>query len=201
MLDYPGAEIFLTTDGMRFTDETAAWDTVFSDLIATGTTDFWVVTDSRSVKGATFATKMQQGLADSAETFEELAQKMGIPLKRLERTFRLYNAAAKSGIDPEFGRTRFLQDLTKPPYYFGRERFEVHYTCGGIAVLPDARVRKKSEFSSEAIPGLYAAGETTGGLHGKFRLGGSGLLDAFVFGRIAGRNAALHALGSPAKPL
>lgn len=75
MLDYPGAEIFLTTDGMRFTDETAAWDTVFSDLIATGTTDFWVVTDSRSVKGATFATKMQQGLADSAETFEELAQK------------------------------------------------------------------------------------------------------------------------------
>lgn len=201
MLDYPGAEIFLTTDGMRFTDETAAWDTVFSDLIATGTTDIWVVTDSRSVKGATFATKMQQGLADSAETFEELAQKMGIPLKRLERTFRLYNAAARSGIDPEFGRTRFLQDLAKPPYYFGRERFEVHYTCGGIAVLPDARVRRKSEFSSEAIPGLYAAGETTGGLHGKFRLGGSGLLDAFVFGRIAGRNAALHAEGSPAKPL
>lgn len=201
MLDYPGAEIFLTTDGMRFTDETAAWDTVFSDLIATGATEFWVVTDSRSVKGATFATKMQQGLADSAETLEELARKMGVPLKRLERTFRLYNEAARNDMDPEFGRTRFLQDLSKPPYYFGRERFEVHYTCGGIAVLPDARVRKGSEFSSEAIPGLYAAGETTGGLHGKFRLGGSGLLDAFVFGRIAGKNAALHALRDQAKPL
>ncbi len=128
---------------------------------------------------------MQQGLADSAETLEELARKMGVPLKRLERTFRLYNEAARNDMDPEFGRTRFLQDLSKPPYYFG----------------PDARVRKGSEFSSEAIPGLYAAGETTGGLHGKFRLGGSGLLDAFVFGRIAGKNAALHALRDQAKPL
>lgn len=194
MLDYPGAEIFLTNEGVRFTDETAAWDTVFSDLIATGSTEFWVVTDSRSVKGATFATKMQQGLAASAETLEGLADAMGVPLKRLERTFRLYNEAARSDSDPEFGRTRFLQDLSKPPYYFGRERFEVHYTCGGIAILPDARVKRGSEFSSEGIPGLYAAGETTGGIHGKFRLGGNGLLDAFVFGRIAGRNAARHAL-------
>ena len=52
----------------------------------------------------------------------------------------------------------------------------MHYTCGGIAINP------------------YAAGEVTGGVHGKFRLGGSGLLDAFVFGRIAGRNAAQTSL-------
>lgn len=189
VLDYPGAEIFLTARGERFTDETASWDTVLADLTAAGGSEFWVITDSRSRKGATFATKVQQGLVESAVSLKELAKKMNISSAQLSEVFARYNEAARTGADPDFGRTRFLQELKEPPFYFGRERFEVHYTCGGIAINPKAEVLYAGS-QKRPVLGLYAAGEVTGGVHGKFRLGGSGLLDAFVFGRIAGRNAA-----------
>ena len=193
MLDYPGAEIFLTARGERFTDETASWDTVLADLTAAGGSDFWVITDSRSRKGSTFATKVQQGLVESAASLKELAKKMNISSAQLSEVFARYNEAARTGTDPDFGRTRFLQELKEPPFYFGRERFEVHYTCGGIAINPKAEVLYAGS-QKRPVLGLYAAGEVTGGVHGKFRLGGSGLLDAFVFGRIAGRNAAQTSL-------
>lgn len=60
----------------------------------------------------------------------------------------------------------------------------LHYQNGGL------RFNKKGE---TAIPGLYAAGEVTGGVQGENRLGGNSLLDVLVFGRIAGKNAALYA--------
>lgn len=190
VLDYPGAEIFLTLSGARFTDETASWDVVLADLMAAGGSDFWVITDSQSRKGATFATKVQQGLVESAESLSELADKMHLRLPVLERVLARYNEAARTGVDPDFGRMRFLQELREPPFYFGRERFEVHYTCGGIVISPQAEVMRPD---GTPLPGLYAAGEASGGLHGKFRLGGNGILDAFVFGRIAGANAARSA--------
>ena len=49
--------------------------------------------------------------------------------------------------------------------------------------------------AGEAIPGLYAAGEVTGGVHGANRLGGNAVADFVVFGRIAGEEAAEYALG------
>ena len=58
---------------------------------------------------------------------------------------------------------------------------------GGIEINEHTQVLNKS---GQVIPGLYAAGETAGGLHGTNRLGGNALLEIHVFGRIAGRNAA-----------
>ena len=63
----------------------------------------------------------------------------------------------------------------------------MHFTCGGLAIDTHARVLDRS---GNPIPGLFAAGETTGGIHGKDRLGGNSLIDCFVFGRIAGEEAA-----------
>lgn len=196
VLDSPGAEMFLTQEGRRFTDETASWDRVFRDLARTGSGQFWVVTDGRSTKGVTFAAKVQQGRVMSAGSVGELARRMNVDERNLREAFGQYNAAAHSGTDPAFGRTRFLQDLSTPPFYCGRERFEVHYTCGGLAIDRDARVLARTRDPGaersvrSPVPGLLAAGETTGGVHGNFRLGGNGLLDAFVFGRAAGRTAA-----------
>lgn len=65
---------------------------------------------------------------------------MNISSAQLSEVFARYNEAARTGTDPDFGRTRFLQELKEPPFYFGRERFEVHYTCGGIAINPKAEV-------------------------------------------------------------
>ena len=58
---------------------------------------------------------------------------------------------------------------------------------GGVAINPNAEVLDGSD---QPIPGLYAAGEVTGGVHAGNRLGGNAIADCFVFGRIAGRNAA-----------
>jgi fumarate reductase flavoprotein subunit len=59
---------------------------------------------------------------------------------------------------------------------------------GGIVINEKAQVLSKER---EPIKGLYAAREVTTGVHGSNRVGGNGLLDAFVFGRIAGENAAV----------
>jgi succinate dehydrogenase/fumarate reductase flavoprotein subunit len=58
---------------------------------------------------------------------------------------------------------------------------------GGVEINERTQVLDKN---GRAIPGLYAAGEVTGGIHGANRLGGNAIADIFVFGRIAGRNAA-----------
>ncbi|ROP51223.1 fumarate reductase/succinate dehydrogenase flavoprotein subunit [Streptomyces sp. PanSC9] len=63
-----------------------------------------------------------------------------------------------------------------------------HYVMGGIAVDSDTA-------AARGVPGLFAAGEVAGGMHGSNRLGGNSLSDLLVFGRRAGRHAADHALG------
>jgi succinate dehydrogenase / fumarate reductase flavoprotein subunit/L-aspartate oxidase len=65
----------------------------------------------------------------------------------------------------------------------------LHYQNGGLKIDSDCHT---------SVPGLFAAGEVTGGVHGENRLMGNSLLDVLVFGRIAGRNAAAYALETPA---
>jgi succinate dehydrogenase/fumarate reductase flavoprotein subunit len=76
---------------------------------------------------------------------------------------------------------RYEIDITKEPILIYPT---LHYQNGGL------RFNEKGE---TAIPGLYAAGEVTGGVQGENRLGGNSLLDVLMFGRIAGKNAALYA--------
>ena len=76
---------------------------------------------------------------------------------------------------------RYGIDITKEPILIFPT---LHYQNGGL---------KFNENGETVIPGLFAAGEVTGGVQGENRLGGNSLLDVLVFGRIAGRNAALYA--------
>ncbi len=76
---------------------------------------------------------------------------------------------------------RYGIDMTKEPILVYPT---LHYQNGGL---------KFNEKGETAIPGLYAAGEVTGGVQGENRLGGNSLLDVLVFGRIAGKNAAFYA--------
>src|SRR5437764_1864457 len=77
-----------------------------------------------------------------------------------------------------------------------REAMEVgptcHYVMGGVRVDADTQ--------ASTVPGLFAAGEVAGGMHGANRLGGNSLSDLVVFGRRAGEHAAAYALGLPALP-
>jgi len=68
-----------------------------------------------------------------------------------------------------------------------------HYVMGGVEVDPETAAAK--------VPGLFAAGEVAGGMHGSNRLGGNSLSDLLVFGRRAGAAAAERAVGTKAAPL
>merc|ERR1712078_436304 len=71
------------------------------------------------------------------------------------------------------------------PFYVAIITPVIHYCMGGLEVTADAEVISKNG----VIPGLYAAGEIAGGVHGNNRLGGNSLLDCVVFGRVAGKAA------------
>lgn len=77
--------------------------------------------------------------------------------------------------------------LETAPYYAVCVTPAIHHTMGGLSVNTDTQVLKADR---TPIPGLYAAGEVTGGLHGANRLGGNGVADIVVNGRLAGIAAA-----------
>ncbi|PYM57244.1 MAG: fumarate reductase/succinate dehydrogenase flavoprotein subunit [Candidatus Rokuibacteriota bacterium] len=76
-------------------------------------------------------------------------------------------------------------DITKEPMEVGPT---CHYVMGGVRVDPDTT-------AAVGLPGLFAAGEVAGGMHGSNRLGGNSLSDLLVFGRRAGHHAAEYARG------
>jgi succinate dehydrogenase / fumarate reductase flavoprotein subunit len=80
-------------------------------------------------------------------------------------------------------------DITKEPMEVGPT---AHYVMGGVEVDPDT--------GAASVPGLYAVGEVSGGMHGSNRLGGNSLSDLLVFGRRAGLAAAEYVTGLPARP-
>src|SRR3974390_57863 len=80
-------------------------------------------------------------------------------------------------------------DITAEPMEVGPT---CHYMMGGVRV--------DAETQAATVPGLFAAGEVAGGMHGSNRLGGNSLSDLVVFGRGAGRGAADHAESRPGSP-
>lgn len=188
LIDYAGGDIFITLRGRRFIDEGLAWNKISAAVLRQPEKEIWVITDSASRKSATLGLKIANGFVKKSDTVEEMAAGMGIPAAVLKETLDTYNRAARTGFDPEFGKTIFTQTLDHPPYYWGRERIFVHTSFDGIATDREARVIDERGIP---IPGLYAAGEFAGGIFGRDRLGGAGISNCLVMGRAAGRNAAL----------
>lgn len=145
------------------------------------------MTDSQSFKGDSAEMKILEGRVRVAENLEALAKGLDVPLETLRETLARYNAFVREGIDRDFGKRSLLLTVEEPPFYYGEESLGVLVTLGGLAIDTEGRVLDKRGLP---IPGLYAAGETTGGVHGASALGGTTLTEIFVFGRRAGREAA-----------
>ncbi|WP_136806667.1 flavocytochrome c [Desulfosediminicola flagellatus] len=148
------------------------------------------IVDSQGVKYATTLDKcLKRGVVQAFDSIEELAKSNMIPEASLIETVRNYNMYLGHGCDTEFEKSlpKDLKPLTTPPYYSIRLLPKVHYCMGGIRINSKAQVLSVSE--GLPIPGLYAAGEVTGGIHGASRLGSNSIVECIVFGRIAGVNA------------
>lgn len=191
---YVGADIFLTPEGKRFVNEGASWSTLRDAMRALPNGRMWVLTDSASVKNNEFSGKLFSGVIRKADTLDEVADVIGCKTRVLKETVDRYNGFVRTGKDEDFGKQTLLQTIEKPPFYFGEERLNVHSTEGGLRIDAEARVLDSNH---RPIPGLYAAGETVGGIHGRSRPGGNGTLACVVFGRIAGKNAAHESLSRP----
>lgn len=132
---------------------------------------------------------LERGIIKKFNTWEEVAIAYNVPLDALKKTVSDYNRYIAQGKDEEFGR--YLNKEAKPlelPVYVQRLLPKVHYTMGGLNTNAQAQV---TDISNDLpIPGLYAAGESVGGVHGAVRLGTVSGPTCLVFGRIAGKNAA-----------
>ncbi len=85
------------------------------------------------------------------------------------------------------GSVNLTKRIEDGPFWACYTGMTVHHTMGGINTNVKAQAL---DWEGKVIPGLYAAGEITGGIHGTNRVGGNAVLDCFVFGQIAGENAA-----------
>ena len=183
--------ILVNAEGKRFYDEVSTRDKVSAAIIAQPDKSAWLVVDQSMVdKSAVIAGYIKSGYTVTGATYEELAKAMGVDEATFVSTMNTWNQAVEAKSDAEFNRTSFANPLTAAPYYAIKITPAVHHTMGGIAINPKAEVLNEK---GEAISGLFAAGEVTGGVHGANRLGGNAVADFTVFGRIAGQSAADNA--------
>jgi flavocytochrome c len=180
--------IFVNTDGNRFVAEDARRDDMIKAIYKQPGSIMWVVADRARYEPADplISVQVEIGKALKADTLDELAQKMEIPAANLKAAIDQYNAGFDGAADP-FGLRTYGKKMGVGPFYAAQRLPTVHHTMGGLLIDSSARVIGTS---GQPIPGFYAAGEVTGGVHGANRLGGNALADCSVFGKIAGQSAA-----------
>merc|ERR1712072_360187 len=106
-------------------------------------------------------------------------------------------ASGKTGSGKKFYHNIIPGDkVASEPFYVAIITPVIHYCMGGLEVDVNSMC---IDAMGKAIPGLYAAGEVAGGVHGNNRLGGNSLLDCVVFGRVAGAHCAKWMLGNDHK--
>lgn len=130
---------------------------------------------------------LRRGVIHRYNTLAELAQDFDIPAAALESTIKEFNLSCIEGKDV-FGRSyKEARPLVEPPWYLIEIQAKAHHTMGGIAIKPAGEA---VDASGRIIAGLFAAGESTGGLFGVERIPSHSLTDALVTGLSAGRLAA-----------
>jgi tricarballylate dehydrogenase len=145
--------------------------------------------------------KIRQVTKAESETVAGLADKLGIDVEALQHTVDAYNAACRpgdynpstldgvhtEGLEPP--KSNWALPLDSPPYVGFAVTCGITFTFGGLKI--DAATGQVFDAEERPMPGLYAAGELVGGLFYNNYAGGSGLMAGAVFGRIAGRAAAM----------
>ncbi len=187
--------IFVNDEGKRFVDEGARRDVMTNALFEQPNAHMWVILDSHDYPTGDEKNNFNEsvneliaaGRAFKGETLEELAGEIGVDPANLVAAVEEFNTHVDAKTPDSFGRTLYADKIDQGPFYAGARIPTVHHTMGGVKINTDAQV---IDANGNIIPGLYAAGEVTGGIHGSNRLGGNALTDTVVFGRIAGTNAA-----------
>ena len=158
---------------------------------------WWIIIDEEGFDAVAAAEAPGLRPQHVAESATELGEELGMPPGALETTVATYNRHAAQGADPYFHKSaRWLRALTGPlaavdPRVLGVEAATTTgiagFTLGGLHTAVDGAVL---HVSNRPIPGLYAAGRASSGIHGEGYVSGTSLGDGTFFGRRAGRAAA-----------
>ena len=183
--------ILVNAEGKRFIDEVGTRDVVSAAEVAqTGSYSWLVIDQAMAEASAVIQGYIKAGYAIEGADYAALADAIGVDAAAFSATMEGWNKAVADKNDPDFGRTSFAAALDTAPYYAIKVTAGVHHTMGGLMIDTAARVLNAE---AQAIAGLFAAGEVTGGVHGANRLGGNAVADFVVFGRIAGQSASEYA--------
>ena len=183
--------VLINEEGKRFIDEVGTRDVVSAAEIAqTGSYSWLVVDQAMADASSVIQGYIKKGYTVTGATYEELGKAMGVDAAAFAETMEKWNGCVEAKNDPDFGRTSFANPLNTAPYYAVKVTAGVHHTMGGLKINANTEVLNEK---GEVIPGLFAAGEVTGGVHGANRLGGNAVADFTVFGRIAGAAASDYA--------
>lgn len=186
--------IDVNKNGERFVKEDARRDEFVAAIKKQPGGVVYDINDSSIVKplnsfNEDVETLVSIGRIYKADSLADLAKQLGMPADKLEATVAEFNKMVEAKNDPKFGRKLFDRPIVKPPFYATPRAPSIHHTMGGLQISTNAQVLDKN---GKPIPGLYAAGEVTGGIHGSNRLGGNATADVLTFGRIAAKSAVAY---------
>ena len=183
--------VLVNAEGKRFIDEVGTRDVVSAAEIAqTGSYSWLIVDQAMADVSNVIQGYIKKGYTFTGNTYEELGEAIGVDGATLAETMNTWNGYVEAKNDPDFNRTSFTTPLNNAPYYAIKVSAGIHHTMGGLKINTSTEVL---DTNGNVIPGLFAAGEVTGGVHGANRLGGTAVTDIIVYGRIAGTAAAEYA--------
>jgi fumarate reductase flavoprotein subunit len=200
----PGWLMMVDAHGHRFIDETIEYSVLASVVNELPRRECYAIFDEASRQSSRTtayrsapswtADRLEQSVADGtllrADSLADLAALIDVPPGALEAAAARYGDCATVGEDADFFKpATMLRPIAEAPFYAARIRAAiVCWTGTGLRIDQEARVLDRSGLP---VAGLFAAGETTGGMFGEcYAAGGASIGNAVVFGRIAGANAA-----------
>ena len=180
--------IFVNSEGNRFVAEDGRRDVMCNAVLQQPGAFYWMVHDSSNIDpySVTAEEYIKGGYLFRADTLEELAALINVDPATLVATVNAYNEAVDKGVDELTGRTLLVAKIEQAPFFAGARVPSAHHTMGGVQIDDQAHVLNEK---GEIIPGLLAAGEVCGDIHGGNRVGGNAVVDTVVYGRIAGNTA------------
>ena len=182
----------LNKNGKRFTNELLTRDVVSAnELKQPGGIAYLVIDNSIYSKNKMAQNYTAEKLMTKCDTIADVAKLIGGDEKVVQASFDQYHKAFDNKKDDLFGRPEMLIRMDQAPYFVAEVTPGIHHTMGGVKIDPQAEVLTPEK---KPIPGLFAAGEVTGGVHGGNRIGGNAVADIITFGRISA-NSALKYIG------
>ncbi len=181
--------IIVNARGERFVNEYGGYSDLSPHVLAQPEhIGYLCFTDIQASKSKEFAERQAAGHVQTGATAAELAAALGIDAAMLEKTFEAYQAGIEQGEDG-FNRSRLPENFDGP-YYAMKITGEIRHTQGGMPTDVAGHVIRPDD---TLVAGLYAAGGCTEGYScraGSVYSSGNGLIQALLFGMIAGKRAA-----------